>query len=55
MNASLSLIRREASSCSPGGQAHFRWTKSGEYVTQVAAVGLLGLAYVGPRDKARQP
>jgi quercetin dioxygenase-like cupin family protein len=36
----------------PGGQAHFHWAKSGEYVTQVSAIGPLGLSYV---DSANDP
>ena len=38
----------------PGGQAHFHWAKSGEYVTQVTAIGPLGLDYVSPTDDPRQ-
>jgi hypothetical protein len=37
----------------PGGQAHFHWAKSGEYITQVSAIGPLGLAYVDPADDPR--
>jgi quercetin dioxygenase-like cupin family protein len=37
----------------PGDQPHFHWAKSGEYVTQVTAIGPLGLAYVDPRDDPR--
>lgn len=37
----------------PGGQAHFHWAKSGEYVTQVTAIGPLGLAYVDPTSDPR--
>jgi quercetin dioxygenase-like cupin family protein len=37
----------------PGGQAHFHWAKSGEYVTQVTAIGPLGLGYVDPTDDPR--
>jgi quercetin dioxygenase-like cupin family protein len=37
----------------PGGQAHFHWAKSGEYVTQVTAIGPLGLGYVHPADDPR--
>ena len=37
----------------PGGQAHFHWAKSGEYVTQISAMGPLGLEYVNPRDDPR--
>ncbi|HEY3637108.1 MAG TPA: cupin domain-containing protein [Rhizomicrobium sp.] len=36
----------------PGNQAHFHWAKSGEYVTQVSAIGPLGLDYV---DAANDP
>lgn len=39
----------------PGGQAHFHWAKSGDYVTQVIAIGPLGLAYVDPTDDPRNP
>jgi quercetin dioxygenase-like cupin family protein len=39
----------------PGGQPHFHWAKSGEYVTQVTAVGPLGLAYVDPGNDPRGP
>ncbi|CDZ39029.1 Cupin domain-containing protein [Neorhizobium galegae bv. officinalis] len=37
----------------PGGQAHFHWAKSGDYVTQVIAIGPLGLDYVDPTDDPR--
>jgi len=37
----------------PGGQPHFHWAKSGEYVTQVSAIGPLGLAYIDPRNDPR--
>jgi quercetin dioxygenase-like cupin family protein len=36
----------------PGGQPHFHWAKSGEYITQVTAIGPLGLEYV---DSANDP
>ena len=29
---------------------HFHWAKSGGYVTQVTAIGPLGLEYVNPHD-----
>ena len=38
----------------PGGQAHFHCAKSGEYVTQVTAIGPLGLAYVDPGNDPRR-
>ena len=37
----------------PGGQAHFHWARSGEYITQVTAIGPLGLDYVEPADDPR--
>ena len=37
----------------PGGTSHFHWAKSGEYVTQVTAIGPLGLEYVDPQDDPR--
>ncbi|MGA0601908.1 cupin domain-containing protein [Caulobacter sp. KR2-114] len=38
----------------PGGQAHFHWAKSGDYVTQVTALGPLGLAYIDPDNDPRR-
>jgi len=38
----------------PGGQSHFHWAKSGEYVTQVTAIGPLGLDYVDESDDPRR-
>jgi quercetin dioxygenase-like cupin family protein len=37
----------------PGETWHFHWAKSGEYVTQVTAIGPLGLEYRDPHDEAR--
>jgi quercetin dioxygenase-like cupin family protein len=37
----------------PGGQPHFHWAKSGDYVTQVTAIGPLGLDYVDPANDPR--
>jgi quercetin dioxygenase-like cupin family protein len=37
----------------PGGTAHFHWAKSGEYVTQVTALGPISLDYVHPGDDPR--
>ncbi|MGH8317401.1 MAG: cupin domain-containing protein [Steroidobacteraceae bacterium] len=34
----------------PGGQAHFHWAKSGEYIAQISAMGPLGFAYVDPAN-----
>ena len=38
----------------PGNTFHFHWAKSGEYVTQVTAIGPLGLEYLDPRDDPRE-
>jgi hypothetical protein len=38
----------------PGNTSHFHWAKSGEYVTQVTAIGPLGLEYLDPDDDPRQ-
>jgi quercetin dioxygenase-like cupin family protein len=37
----------------PGSTSHFHWAKSGEYVTQVTAIGPLGLEYLDPGDDPR--
>jgi quercetin dioxygenase-like cupin family protein len=37
----------------PGDTPHFHWAKSGEYVTQVTAIGPLGLEYMDSRDDPR--
>ncbi len=37
----------------PGGQPHFHWAKSGEYITQVTAIGPLGLSYLDPANDPR--
>lgn len=38
-----------------GNTSHFHWAKSGEYITQVTAIGPLGLEYINqkydPRNK----
>jgi quercetin dioxygenase-like cupin family protein len=38
----------------PGNVFHFHWAKSGEYVTQISAIGPLGLEYLNPDDDPRQ-
>jgi quercetin dioxygenase-like cupin family protein len=38
----------------PGNTSHFHFAKSGEYVTQVTAVGPLGLEYLDPADDPRK-
>jgi quercetin dioxygenase-like cupin family protein len=38
----------------PGNTWHFHWAKSGEYITQVIAIGPLGLEYADPRDDPRE-
>ena len=37
----------------PGDTPHFHWAKSGEYVTQVSAIGPLGLEYLESHDDPR--
>jgi hypothetical protein len=37
----------------PGSTSHFHWARDGEYVTQVTAIGPLGLEYVNPKDDPR--
>ena len=38
----------------PGNTSHFHWAKSGEYITQVTAIGPLGIDYVDRGDDPRQ-
>ena len=38
----------------PGNTSHFHWAKSGEYVTQVTAIGPLGLEYLSVKDDPRK-
>ncbi len=38
----------------PSDTWHFHWAKSGEYVTQVTAIGPLGLEYLDLRDDPRE-
>ena len=38
----------------PGGTPHFHWAKSGEYITQVTAIGPLGLEYLHDEDDPRR-
>ena len=38
----------------PGNTWHFHWARSGEYITQVIAIGPLGLEYADPRDDPRE-
>ena len=37
----------------PGGQAHFHWAKSGDYITQITALGPLGLDYIDTDNDPR--
>ena len=37
----------------PSGTSHFHWAKSGEYVTQVTAIGPISLDYVDAKDDPR--
>jgi quercetin dioxygenase-like cupin family protein len=38
----------------PSDTSHFHWAKSGEYVTQVTAIGPLGLEYFNLADDPRE-
>ncbi len=38
----------------PGNTSHFHWAKSGEYVTQVTAIGPLGLEYRDAKNDPRE-
>ncbi len=38
----------------PGGQAHFHCAKSGQYITQITAIGPLGFEYLDPHDDPRE-
>ena len=37
----------------PGNTSHFHWAKSGDYITQVTAIGPLGLEYIDVKDDPR--
>ena len=37
----------------PGDTWHFHWAKSGEYVTQITAIGPLGMEYKEAEDDPR--
>src|SRR5579872_5726023 len=37
----------------PGNTPHFHWAKSGEYITQITALGPLGMEYLSPEDDPR--
>ena len=37
----------------PSDTSHFHWAKSSEYVTQVTAIGPLGLEYISAKDDPR--
>jgi quercetin dioxygenase-like cupin family protein len=37
----------------PGNTSHFHWAKSGDYITQVTAIGPLGLEYLNSKDDPR--
>jgi quercetin dioxygenase-like cupin family protein len=38
----------------PGNTPHFHWARSGEYISQVTAIGPLGLEYLDPLDDPRR-
>jgi quercetin dioxygenase-like cupin family protein len=37
----------------PGNTHHFHWARAGEYITQVTAIGPLGLEYISEKDDPR--
>ena len=37
----------------PGNTPHFHWAKSGDYITQVTAIGPLGIEYINAKDDPR--
>jgi quercetin dioxygenase-like cupin family protein len=37
----------------PGNTSHFHWARSGDYITQVTAIGPLGIEYVDANDDPR--
>lgn len=37
----------------PGNTSHFHWARSGDYITQVTAIGPLGLEYIDAQDDPR--
>ena len=37
----------------PGNTSHFHWAKSGEYITQVSAIGPLSIQFVNLKDDPR--
>lgn len=37
----------------PGGTPHFHWARSGEYVSQITAIGPLGMEYIDRADDPR--
>jgi quercetin dioxygenase-like cupin family protein len=37
----------------PGNTPHFHWAKSGEYITQITAMGPLGLEYLSAQNDPR--
>ena len=38
----------------PGDTSHYHWARSGEYVTQITAIGPLGLEYLNADDDPRE-
>jgi hypothetical protein len=43
-----------AAAAAAGGTPHFHWGKTGASVTQVSAIGPLGLEYLDPIDDPRK-
>ena len=38
----------------PGNTPHFHWAKSGEYISQITAIGPAGLEFMNPKDDLRK-
>jgi quercetin dioxygenase-like cupin family protein len=38
----------------PGNTSHFHWAKSSEYITQISAIGPLGIDYLNLKDDPRE-
>ena len=37
----------------PGNTSHFHWAKSSDYITQITAIGPLGIEYINSKDDPR--
>jgi hypothetical protein len=46
-------VRHQLTLILPGDTWHFHWAKSGEYITQITAIGPLGMEYAKSADDPR--